>query len=351
MPPAFQPLSSIAPAALIEYLGREGNSAEIVKWKYFDSRFNRNRERGYAWMKDGKIGGFIGLIPFQVAIGGRIAEAAWTCDWSVQDQTGRGTGILLIRQAQENYEFLTQLGGNAATQRIISRLAAKTVNDAGIMFYLPLRLGAILRTARHRLPQLPLDAMDLLNRVPLRWPRRIASASSLIVEPGVSRVLESVPEPDRRGDMYSRYDFDYVRWQIGDCPILSSDTCYLAGSSIPGAAALVWRHNVSPGFWGMVLWSRKGADQEADVLLSHVIRNVYERHGFLLSVVVSRMETNLIDLLRKKHFRVAPRRRPLHIIAAGKARGEPVPELWPLSFLDTDFAYRFSEPLDLTHPV
>src|SRR6476660_2970987 len=87
---AFQPLSSIAPGALIEYLGREGNSAEIVQWKYFDSRFNRNRERGYTWVKDGKIGGFIGLIPFQVVIDGRIADAAWTCDWSVQDQTGGG---------------------------------------------------------------------------------------------------------------------------------------------------------------------------------------------------------------------------------------------------------------------
>ena len=122
MSAGFQPLSSIDPGALIEYLGREGNSAEIVQWKYFDSRFNANRERGYAWVKDGRIGGFIGLIPFQVWINGRIAGAAWTCDWSVQDQSGRGTGILLIRQAQEKYEFLTQLWGNEATQRIISRL-------------------------------------------------------------------------------------------------------------------------------------------------------------------------------------------------------------------------------------
>jgi len=94
------------------------------------------------WLKDGKIGGFIGLIPFQVVIDGRAAEAAWTCDWSVQDQTGKGTGILLIRQAQANYEFLTQLGGNDATQRIISALAAITVDDAGIMFYLPAAHGS-----------------------------------------------------------------------------------------------------------------------------------------------------------------------------------------------------------------
>jgi len=351
MASSFQPLSALAPAALIEYLGREGNSAGIVQWKYFDSRFNRNRERGYAWVKDGKVGGFIGLIPFQVAVNGRVAEAAWTCDWSVQEQTGKGTGILLIRQAQEKYEFLTQLGGNEATQRIISRLAAKTVNDAGIMFYLPLRLGAILRTAHRRVPKVPFDGVDLLNRVPLRWPKGLVTTPSVIVEAGVSQVLGSILETREYGDMYSHYDFDYVRWQIADCPILTSETCYLAERSIPRAAALVWRHKVSPGFWGMVLWSHRGAEKDADILLSHVVQHVYERYGFLLSVVISRLETGLIDLLKRKQFRSARRRRPLHIIASGKARGEPVPELSPLSFLDTDFAYRFSEPLDLTHAV
>ena len=347
MASVFQPLSSIAPAALIEYLGREGNSAELVQWKYFDSRFNRNRERGYAWVNDGKVGGFIGLIPFQVAIGGRVAEAAWTCDWSVQDPTGRGAGILLIRKAQENYEFLTQLGGNEATQRIISRLAAKSVDDAGMMFYLPLRLGAILRVARRKMPSLPFDAVDLINRIPLRWPPRAASPSSVIVEPGVSEVLKGILEPEQHGDIYACYDFDYVRWQIGDCPALSCETCYIAGDSAPRAAALIWRHKVSPGFWGMVLWLRNRTEREAEVLLSHVVRHVYEHNGFLLSAVVSRLESDLLRLLRSKQFRTAPRRRPLQIIASRK--DEIVPELWPLSFLDTDFAYRFSQPLDLTH--
>ncbi len=337
---AFQPLSAFSPDLLIEYLGREGNSAELVRWKYFDSRFNRNRERGYAWVKDGKIGGFIGLIPFQVAIGGRVAEAAWTCDWSVQDPTGRGTGILLIRRAQENYEFLTQLGGNEATQRIISRLAAKTVNDAGIIFYLPLRLGAILRVARRRLPRFPLDALNLVNRVPLRWPRHPESPNSVIVKPGVSRVLSSILEPEQRGDIYSRYDFEYVQWQVGDCPFLSSETFYIAGESTPRAAALVWRQKTSSDFWRMALWSREGAQKEADVLLSRVIRHVYDHNGFLLSVVASRLDAASIGLLRSKQFLASRRRRPLHIIDSKKT-GEPVPELWPLSFLDTDFAYRF----------
>jgi hypothetical protein len=336
---AIQPLSSIAPAGLIEYLGREGNSAEIVQWKYFDTRFNRNRERGYVWVKDGKIGGFIGLVPFQVAIGNRMAEAAWTCDWSVQDAAGKGTGILLIRKAQDSYEFLTQLGGNEATQRIVPRLASITVNDAGILFYLPLRLGAVLRVARNRLGQLPLDSLNVVNRIPLRWPRLAASRNSWVVEPGVSPVLGAVLEPQQHGGIYSRYDLEYIRWQIADCPVLSSQTCYCGGQPMPGAAALLWHQKQSTHFWRMATWVRNGSANEAELLLSRVIRHVYDSKGFLLSVVVSRRDTVFIELLRSKGFRAAPNRRPLHIISSN--RQEPVPELWPLSFLDTDAAYRF----------
>jgi hypothetical protein len=339
MSAGFQPLSSIDPGALIEYLGREGNSAEIVQWKYFDSRFNANRERGYAWVKDGRIGGFIGLIPFQVWINGRIADAAWTCDWSVQDQSGRGTGILLIRQAQEKYEFLTQLGGNEATQRIISRLAAITVNDAGMRFYLPLRLGAILRLARRRLPQIPLDAVNIVNRLPLRLPRK-GTPNEMIVEPGVSEVLRAMLEPEEHGEMYSRYDFEYVRWQVGECPWLFSETCYIAVDSNPRAAALIWRQKSSSEFWRMALWSLKDADKERELLLSGVIRHIYERNGFLISAVVSRLDSTTTGLLRRRQFLASPRRRPLHIIDSKKS-GNAVPDLWPLSFLDTDFAYRF----------
>jgi hypothetical protein len=340
MASGFQPLSALAPDLLIEYLGREGNSAEAVRWKYFDSRYNRNRERGYAWVKDGKIGGFLGLIPFHVATRDRTIEAAWTCDWSVQDPTARGAGILLIRQAQDKYEYLTQLGGNQATHRIIERLSSKTVNDAGIVFHLPLRLGAVLRVARRRMPKLPVDGLNFLNQIPLQFPRGSNSPASVVFEPGVSKILGSFLEPAQRGDIYSRYDLDYVQWQIADCPFLFSETCYIADGSVPRAAALIWRPKTSPDFWRLALWLRQGAEKEREILLSTVIRRVYDRKGFVFSCVVSRLDTTLIELLRSKNFIAAPRRRPLHIISSKKT-GEPIPELWPLSFLDTDYAYRF----------
>jgi hypothetical protein len=340
MPSGFQPLSALDPDSLVEYLGREGHAAETVRWKYFDARFNRNRERGYAWVKDGKIGGFLGLIPFQIVAGDRVADAAWTCDWSVQDPTARGIGILLIRQAQEKYEFLTQLGGNEATQRIISRLSSMTANDAGIVFHLPLRIGALLRVARRKFSKLPVDALGFVNQLPLRIPRRVAAAASVIFESGVSKVVGKLLEPAQRGGIYSRYDFEYVQWQIGDCPFVVSETCTIADGGEPRAAALIWRHRDSPDFWRFALCSGAGAEREREILVSSIIRRVYEHEGFLLSFVVSRLDLGLIELLRGKNFLAAPRRRPLHIIAS-KRTGEPVPELWPLSYLDTDYAYRF----------
>ena len=340
MTSSIQPLSALDPDSLVEYLGREGHAAEAVRWKYFDSRFNRGHERGYAWVKDGKMGGFLGLVPFQVVACDRVIEAAWTCDWSVQDPTARGIGLLLMRQAQEKYEYLTQLGGNEGTQRIMSRLSTMMANEAGMVFHLALRVGAILRVARRKFPKLPVDALSFVNQLPLRWLRRAASSANVTFEPGVSKVLGSFLEPTRHGDIYSRYDFEYVQWQVGDCPFLFSETCYVADGSSPRAAALIWRQKDSPDFWRFALWSREGAEKERDILVSSVIRRVYDSKGFLLSFVVSRLDQSLIDLLRIKNFLAAPKRRPLHIIAS-KKNSDPVPELWPLSYLDTDYAYRF----------
>ena len=340
MPSSIQPLSALDPDLLVEYLGREDHSAAEVRWKYFDLRFNRGRERGYAWVKDGKMGGFLGLVPFQVVARDRVIEAAWTCDWSVQDPTARGIGILLMRQAQEKYEYLTQLGGNEATQRIMSRLSSMMANEAGMVFHLPLRVGAMLRVARRKVPQLAVDGLSFVNRLPLRWPRGSASASNVTFEPGVSKTLGLFLEPAQHGELYSRYDLEYVRWQVGDCPFLFSETCTVTDGSTPRAAALIWREKASTDFWRFAVWSRGGAEKELEALLSSVIRRVYDYKGFLLSSVVSRLDQSLIGLLRRMKFLAAPRRRPLHIIA-NKKTGETLPELWPLSYLDTDYAYRF----------
>jgi len=197
-----------------------------------------------------------------------------------------------------------------------------------------------LRLARRRLPQVPFDAVRIVNCVPLRWPGRSKDHNSVIVEPGVSQVLHSFLEPAPRGEMYSRYDFEYLQWTVGDCPTLASETCYIGGERAPRAAALLWREKASTDFWRTALWWREDDEKEAGALLSFLIRHVYELGGSLLSAVASRLDSGAIRVFQSHRFVTAPRRRPLHIIDSKKT-GRPVPELWPLSYLDTDFAYRF----------
>ena len=69
-------------------------------------------------------------------------------------------------------------------------------------------------------------------------------------------------------------------------------------------------------------------------------RRVFDSGGYILSFVASRLDQAAIDLVKHKGFVAAPRRRPLHIIVS-KKDGAPIPEMWPLSYLDTDYAYRF----------
>ncbi len=52
---SFVPLSSVPRPAVLDYLERRGESRVIMEWKYFDEAFNRGRERGYVWLRDGNV--------------------------------------------------------------------------------------------------------------------------------------------------------------------------------------------------------------------------------------------------------------------------------------------------------
>jgi hypothetical protein len=213
-----------------------------------------------------------------------------------------------------------------------------TENDAGVVYHLPLRVGAALRVVRRKKPNLPVDAIEIVNRIPVRWPGRVRS-DAICFEDGVSEKLAAFLEPERRSDFYARYDFEYLRWQITDSPHVKAETCFHMGGSDPHAAALIWRER-KPDFWRLAIWWRTGAEKEMGMVLSSAIRRVFESGGYILSFVVSRLDRAAIDLIKSKGFVAAPRHRPLHIIVSNKNLG-PIPEMWPLSYLDTDYAYRF----------
>jgi Acetyltransferase (GNAT) domain len=336
----LQPLSKLPQRLLFEYWDREGRPPELIQWKYLSGRSSPQSERGYAWVRNGKVAGFLGLIPFHLKLNGQRVSAAWTCDWSLANHnSGGGMGVLLIRRALQEYGILCQLGGNQSTHYILSRLAATAVEDAGMIFHLPLRVGAVLRLFRRRIPSVPLDRSNFINN--LRLPMVVDRAGNdlCIFESGVSSSLGHFVENSGDQAAITGYDFEYLRWQIGECPTLTSETCFLHGESAC-AAALIWRQKSSFDFWRMAIWTSTGAEKELDVLLSNVIRRVFELNGFLLSVLVSRLDTPIIEALRRRRFVAGPRRRPLYILSSTKS-GEKIPELRGLSFLDTDLAHRF----------
>jgi hypothetical protein len=76
----------VAAEPVKEYLTALGESEEIVELKYFDHRFNQGRERGYVWIADGPVHGFIGLIPFRIMHNRREMSVAWSRDWSLDQR-------------------------------------------------------------------------------------------------------------------------------------------------------------------------------------------------------------------------------------------------------------------------
>jgi hypothetical protein len=335
---SFAPLSAVPPEAAKRYLVSHETPQEIVDWKYFDERFNCGRERGYAWFVDGKVLGFIGLIPFDLDRGGATEPAAWTCDWSVADPKSSGAmGLLLLKYAYRSFGGpVFNLGGNQYSRRVFSRIAAHTFADAGVTLYAPLRGGAILRALRRRIPQIPASGLGALNRVPL-WRNRRRPALAARFDPGVSRAI--APLLVAGGGWRPRYDFEYVDWQIGRCPALLSATCYAPADS-PQAAAALWRTRQDPGLWRAAIWAHPDAREAADSVAAAALEHAYENQGEVLSILVSRLDRELAGILRRRGFFTRRPRRPLDAILNAKGN-EPFEELHGLSFLDTDLAHRF----------
>jgi hypothetical protein len=124
------------------------------------------------------------------------------------------------------------------------------------------------------------------------------------------------------------------------CPILISGVCTVPGDSTPRAAAFFWRLAKKPAFWRIALVSEPRAPEELDLALTRVIQHIQSQRGWMISVLVSHLETDLLRSLKSKGFIAAKGRRPLFIMDSD-SKGTPG-ELKKLSYLDTDYAYRFS---------
>ena len=328
MPGSFEPLSAVPVESATAYLAAQGVPPEISNWKYFDPR-PVTGERGYVWIEGSEVAGFLGLIPFTICRDGVPTPAAWTCDWSLGRPDLPGAmGILLLKHVLKQTSLpLYTLGGNENTHRIYARIADHATLDAGILMYLPLRAGALTRLFRQRMPPF----LAPLNRIPLPyWSSPGPARSGVRIEGGIAGAIEPVLAAGGPG-WRPRYDLQYLDWQIGRCPALDCFTCHA-----PGAAAVLWHARGDQSHWRMAAWSA-GAPDALDSVIAATVRHVFESRGELLSAVVSRLDAAMLSALRAARFRMHPRRRALF----GVSGGAPCEELRPLSFLDTDLAYRF----------
>lgn len=333
------PLSETNPAALRQYLLSRQMQPQIIEWKYFDSSFNRDRERGVVWIRDNQVAGFLGLIPFAVQKPEFRAACAWSCDWSVDPQQGAGIGLLLVKRARELYDGIFNLGGNENTRQIFPRLADRTIPDAGIGLVLPLRLGSVFPRLPQALRRL-LKAQKALRRLPLRRVKASGRTVATIergLSPRVIKLVSSMPP----AEWSPIYDADFFEWQFRRCPAITCWSCSIASESPLRTAAVVWRSTSSNEIWRLVFCGDVSDVEKLRVLLAAAVSFVYGEGCVALFTLVSHRETCLVEFFRGRGF-LRQRQLPLYIMR-GRSRTLPGDEFPILNFLDADLAYRFEQ--------
>ena len=327
---SIEPIGPQFRESLKEHLGPFGLPPDIVEWKYFQRPWT-DALSGLVWVKDGRVRGAIGLIPFHVKTGSTRVPASWTCDWVVESpQSNPGIGVLLLQRAKQLAGPLFSLGGNELNRRLMARIATTSFDDAAIEVYLPLRTGGsrwfrglnrrtggVLRPAAH----LPV--------------RRIAGGNRALVVPGVSPAIEAVIESMEAGHPTPLYTLDYLRWQLEQCPGVESATV-LAESPGCAAGALCWSRMLVAGDWRFALWSNNCDGEAAGEVLEAVIAYAYARGGERISVLSSRLDERRLALFRRRGFVSDEPGRPLFVTGDVTS----TTPLAGLSFLDTDLAYR-----------
>ncbi len=337
-----RPASSVPDAWVKDYLASQGMSSELIEWKFFEPRFNRDRERGFVWVHGDRVRGFIGFVPFVIAKGDDTWDALWLCEWSREpcSDAPRGIGKRLITEAAQAFDHLLGFGGTKVAQVLHPRIATTTIEGAGVTYHLPLRLGAVLRKLARRARWLGHRHWPLLSRVPICRMPRTSTGPPVRVESGVSEVIEPLIASHRSDGWHARYDLDYLQWQVERCPTVVSGTCYVAGDSAPPAAVVFWRERESSQFWRITMWARPGATRELEAVLVKTIKLIYDGGGLAVSILVSHRDEDAVAVLEQRGFMATRHHLPLYIYAA-RSTSQPIDDVRHLGYMDGDLAYRF----------
>jgi hypothetical protein len=330
-------LSEADPAAVRQYLVGRQIAPEIIDWKYFDTGFNKHRERGVVWLRENQVAGFLGLIPFQLEKEDVRADCAWSCDWSVDSRQGAGTGLLLVKRARELYDGIFNLGGNENTRQLFPRLADRTVPDAGIGLVLPLRVGSIFARFPHGIVRDLLSRQNALAQIPLRWIRR--SSENVTIDPGLSPRVAALRADGTGRDWRPRYDSEFFDWQFRRCPAITCWSCCSSSESAPRTAAVIWSPRNSKEFWRLVFLGETNDLQKMKTLIAAIVSFVYSQGCIALFAIVSHQENELLDFLRSRGF-LRHGKLPFYVMR-GRNAALPTEEFSTLNLLDADLAYRF----------
>ncbi len=332
-------MSEADPAAVKQYLLARQMQPEIIDWKYFDTSFNRHRERGVVWVREDQVAGFLGLIPFRLEKDDVRADCAWSCDWSIDSTQGGGMGLLLVKRARELYDGIFNLGGNENTRRIFPRLADRTVTAAGVSLVLPLRLGSIFARLPRGIKRL-LSLQKTLQQIPLRWVRD-PNKSAVTMDPGLSPRVASLADDAARGGWRPRYDSEFLAWQFRRCPAITCWSCWISSESPLRTAAVIWRPRSTKGFWRFVFCGEASDSRKIQMLIAAIISFVYSQGGIALFAIVSHQESDLLKLLGRRGF-LRHGELPFYAMR-GRSAEIPTDDFGVLSFLDADLAYRFEQ--------
>jgi hypothetical protein len=341
VPPSIVPLSEV-PRPLVEAYLRARTSyfrdraPAAVAWKYYDVAFNRGRDRGFVWLRDDRVRGFIGLIPAAMARGAEVVPLAWTCDWGLDDPAGTpGMGVHLLRRAVAAGPHTATLGGNKHTTTLVPRMAACTFDDAGISYWRPLTSAAVLRLLGTRLAPLGRAADTPLGRVPIPRPRRRAAAR-VRLDAGIAPELDALFTAARPPAWTARYDVDYLRWALERCPGIVCATLLVAGTAAPVAGAVAWYAADAPiRTVRFACWSEPGARDATEAVVAATAGWARRVGAEGVATIAGRWDVEQRDALERVGLRRRASTRPLYVFAPH------LDALGGLNYLATDLAQRF----------
>lgn len=339
---SIQPLSTTDPEQVVDYLtnagiGR-GLTAEEVRWKYFDAAFNDGRERGFAWMKDGRVRAFIGCIPATRSTIVGDGEMIWTCDWSTEEPSKNpGIGVLLLSKVHKSTEFTAGVGGTADTHATVPRMRTRSVHDVAVTLRRPLRSAPLLKHIEKRLPFLPKLSGTGLGRIPIPVPKRPPGLPHSVITPGVA-VAQLAPLFDQPacGIARVRYDSRHLAW-LGRYPGAEFRSLHLVDGP-RAAGALLWSVPREPGQWRFALRHTPGSENLLDAVIADLANLLLTMEATTVSTMVSSLDHAVLASLKRSRFMEVGARAPLYITdlegPAGCAEG-----FADISYLDTDLAF------------